>query len=55
MQPGTRQILSKRQQLWHHLQHCFERLPDNNQIVVCGNTKVHIDDPKYIEAAQKDK
>ena len=64
IQHGTRQILSKRQNVWQHLQHCLERLPHSNQIIVCGdfNTplphmpyKVHIADPKYAQAAQKDK
>ena len=61
---GTRQILSKRQHIWTLLQHCLERLPQRHQIIVCGdfNTplnhlphQVHTADPKYHQAAQRDK
>ena len=61
---GTRQILSKRQHIWTLLQHCLERLPQRHQTIVCGdfNTplnhlphQVHTADPKYHQAAQRDK
>ena len=64
MQYGTRQILSKRQPIWTLLKYCLERLPQRNQIVICGDFniplshlyhQVHILDPKYHYAAQRDK
>ena len=64
MQYGTRQILSKRQHIWTLLHHCLERLPERNQVIICGdfNTplnhlphQMHTTDPKYPQAAQRDK
>ena len=63
-QHGIRQILSKRKQIWTLLKHCRERLPQRHQIIVYGDFnaplshiphQVHTADPRYHQAAQRDK
>ena len=63
-QYGIRQILSKRQHVWHQLRQYLEYIPQRYLIQICGDFNIpfghmphliHIHDPKYHQATQKDK